>query len=99
MAPSTTLDMSGLMEQLVAALNAGMAKVQQEVSGSEANNKAVEQKKLNFSAIRAQIVGTWLFLGHAEHHWPVDADEYYTMPEWPTRSPSTSIWTLFPPWL
>lgn len=77
MAPSTTLDMSGLMEQLIAAVNAGMAKVQQEVSESEAKNKAVEQKKkLDFSAIRAQIVGTWLFAGHAEHHWLVDVDEY-----------------------
>lgn len=64
MASSITLDVSGLTQQLVAAVTAGMAKVQQEMSKQEmsksgANSNALDKTGIiNLVGIRAQIVGT-----------------------------------------
>jgi len=59
MASSITLDVSGLTQQLVTAVTAGMAKVQQEMSKPASNATSAERnEKFGISGTREQIIGT-----------------------------------------
>lgn len=64
---ATTLDLSGLPQDLAAAIREGVTRVQQEMSKSEEKSTSAEKKeKLDINGTRAQIVGMQIFLGIIE---------------------------------